>query len=143
MPDGDNLTGRLAQLRNRYPDAQPEMVAEVVRAVLATLSGDLTVRETSLLAEVEELGRTIAAAKAEIAALNVDDISASHIPSATDELDAIVAHTAAATDSILAICEPLGRGGAEQISRMESVAAAVWATIASSSSVADGMWLAL
>src|SRR5579875_1309084 len=113
MPDGDNLTGRLAQLRNRYPDAQPEMVAEVVRAVLATLSGDLTVRETSLLAEVEELGRTIAAAKAEIAALNVDDISASHIPSATDELDAIVAHTAAATDAILETCETLDRVGAE------------------------------
>ena len=56
MPDGDNLTGRLAQLRDRYPDAQPEMVADVVRAVLATMSGDLTARETSLLAEVEELG---------------------------------------------------------------------------------------
>ena len=113
MPDGDNLTGRLAQLRSRYPDAQPEMVAEVVRAVLATLSGDLTVRETSLLAEVEELGRTIAAAKAEIAALRVDDISESHIPSATDELDAIVAHTAAATDAILETCETLDRVGAE------------------------------
>ena len=48
--------------------------------------------------EVAELGRTIANARAEIAALQVDDITASHIPSATDELDAIVSHTAAATE---------------------------------------------
>jgi chemotaxis protein CheZ len=113
MPDGNDLTVRLAQLRSRYPEAEPEMVADVVRSVLATLSGDLTVRETSLLAEVEELGRTIAAAKAEIAAINVDDISESHIPSATDELDAIVQHTAAATDAILETCETLDRVGAE------------------------------
>ena len=77
------------------------MVAEVVRAVLTSLSGDLTAQETSLLAEVEALGRTIAAAKAEIAALRVDDITVSHIPFATDELDAIVHHTASATHAIL------------------------------------------
>jgi chemotaxis protein CheZ len=34
-------------------------------------------------------------------------ITASHIPAATDELDAIVAHTAAATNSILECCESL------------------------------------
>ncbi len=79
----------------------------VVRAVFSTLHGDLTGNETSLLAEVEELGRTIAAAKAEIAALRVDDITDSHIPSATDELDAIVAHTATATNCILEVCETL------------------------------------
>ena len=62
-----------------------------------------------LLAEVEELGRTIASAKAEIAALRVDDINESHIPAATDELDAIVAQTASATDAILESCETLDR----------------------------------
>ena len=78
-----------------------------MRAVFSTLHGDLTGNETSLLAEVEELGRTIAAAKAEISALRVDDITDSHIPSATDELDAIVAHTATATNCILEACETL------------------------------------
>lgn len=82
-------------------------VEAVVRAVFSTLHGDLTGNETSLLAEVEELGRTIAAAKAEISALRVDDITDSHIPSATDELDAIVAHTATATNCILEACETL------------------------------------
>jgi len=109
--------GRIAQqsradahLAVRLLNAQPQdavAVEKVVRAVFLTMHGDLTSRETSLLAEVEELGRTIAAAKAEIAALRVDDITDSHIPSATDELDAIVAHTATATNSILEVCEKL------------------------------------
>jgi chemotaxis protein CheZ len=83
------------------------MVAEVVRAVLATMSGDLSAQETSLLTEVEALGRTIASAKAELAALRVDDITDNHIPFATDELDAIVEHTATATNAILNSCETL------------------------------------
>ena len=78
-----------------------------MRAVLSTLSGDLSAQETSLLSEVEELGRTISSAKAEIAALRVDDITSNHIPFATDELDAIVEHTATATNAILSSCETL------------------------------------
>ena len=107
--DRPRLSDRLAGLRGRYPAADPQMVAEVVREVLASMRGDLSSRETGLLAEVEDLGRVITAARAEIAALQVDDITASHIPSATDELDAIVAHTAGATDSILEVCETLDR----------------------------------
>jgi chemotaxis protein CheZ len=107
------LQAKLAELQAREPVAEPRMVAEVVRAVLAAMQGDLSSRETSLLSEVEELGRTIASAKAEIAALRVDDINESHIPLATDELDAIIAHTAAATDSILEVCETLDTVGGE------------------------------
>lgn len=106
-PAPDALSARLSALRARQPACEPEVVADVVRAVLTTMSGDLTVKETTLLAEVEELGRTIASAKAEIAALRVDDIRERDIPFATDELDAIVQHTAAATHSILESCEML------------------------------------
>jgi chemotaxis protein CheZ len=101
------LSDRLAAIRSRHPASDPAMVAEVVHAVLATMSGDLSAQETSLLAEVEALGHTIAYAKAEIAALRVDDITDNHIPFATDELDAIVAHTATATNVILNSCETL------------------------------------
>ncbi len=101
------LAERLAEIRANRPETDTELVAEVVRAVLTTMSGDLTVHDTALLLEVEELGRTIANAKLEIAALKVDDITGSHIPFATDELDAIVAHTATATDAILESCETL------------------------------------
>ncbi len=107
MADADQLAERLAEIRIRYPNSQPELVAEVVRAVLSTMSGDLSAHETSLLAEVEALGRAIAHAKAEIAALRVDDITDNHIPFATDELDAIVEHTATATNAILNSCETL------------------------------------
>ncbi len=107
MGDADRLAERLAQIRAHHPGSQPEMVADVVHAVLATMSGDLSAQETSLLAEVEALGKTIASAKAEIAALRVDDITDNHIPFATDELDAIVEHTATATNAILNSCETL------------------------------------
>lgn len=104
---GDSLADRLAAIRAVHPRSDPDMVADVVHAVLATMSGDLSAQETSLLAEVEALGNTIANAKAEIAALRVDDITDNHIPFATDELDAIVEHTATATNAILTSCETL------------------------------------
>ena len=75
--------------------------------MLTTISDDLTAKEATLLREVEELGRTIAIAKSEIAALRVDDITDHDIPFATDELDAIVEHTAHATHAILESCEML------------------------------------
>ena len=101
------LAERIAAIRARYPSAEPEWVADVVRAVITAVQGDAAPMETALLSEVEALGRTIANAKAEIAALQVDDITAAQIPFATDELDAIVAHTAAATNAILESCETL------------------------------------
>jgi len=107
MHDLASVNSRLEQLRQRYPQGDAEMIGNIVRAVLTTMRGDLTANETTLLAEIEELASTVANARAEIAALGADDITASHIPSATDELDAIVAHTATATDSILECCEKI------------------------------------
>lgn len=100
------------------PDGSPgttddDRIEAAVRAVLGSMAGDITAREAALLAELEALGRTIARAKAEIAALSVDDITGAHIPSATDELDAIVGHTAEATNEILDSCEVLEKLQAE------------------------------
>jgi chemotaxis protein CheZ len=75
--------------------------------VLTTICDELIAKENALLREVEELGRTISIAKTEIAALRVDDIADFDIPLATDELDAIVDHTAQATNAILESCEAL------------------------------------
>jgi chemotaxis protein CheZ len=107
MADPDQLEQRLVEIRNRHPGSEPEMVADVVRAVLSTMGNDLSAHETSLLAEVEALGHIISCAKAEIAALRVDEITDNQIPFATDELDAIVDHTATATNAILSSCETL------------------------------------
>ncbi|NKC29950.1 protein phosphatase CheZ [Falsiroseomonas selenitidurans] len=107
------------------PDGSPEgeRIETAVRAVLGSMSGDLTVVEASLLAELEGLGRTVARAKQEIASLRVDDITLSHIPSATDELDAIVDHTAQATNEILDVCETL-EGVAGRVGGVEAEALA-------------------
>jgi len=104
----DRIGSRLSEIRQRHRDAtSPEAVADIVVQVLATMRGDLCGAETALLAEVEQIGRTIAAAKREIAALRVEDIKIAFIPSATDELDAIVEATAKATHEILDSCETL------------------------------------
>ena len=101
----DAAQGQLAEARTHYSPHDRDMVVEVVTAVLTTMSGDLTATETSLLGQVEALGRTISAARQEISALRVDDIMDRDIPFATDELDAIVQHTAVATNAILESCE--------------------------------------
>jgi chemotaxis protein CheZ len=103
----DPIKLQLEEARERRSALDRAMVTEVVTAVLTTMAGDLSSAETSLLGEVEALGRTIAAAKVEIAALKVDDIRDRDIPFATDELDAIVQHTAVATNAILESCELL------------------------------------
>lgn len=90
------------------PDTLPTTVIEdAVRQVLGSISGDLSMRETQLLGELEGLGQEIARAKREMAALQVHDINANHIPVATDELDAVLGHTAEATNEILDCCEGL------------------------------------
>ncbi|HYF08784.1 MAG TPA: protein phosphatase CheZ [Acetobacteraceae bacterium] len=94
------------------PAPDEARIEDAVRRVLASLGGDLTLREALLLGELHELNRTIARAKAEIAALSVGDITVSHIPAAADELDAIVEHTAQATNTILDSCEALEAMGA-------------------------------
>jgi len=121
MPEGGGgvtaraaLAARLAALGAAHRDATtPEAVAAVVEAVLVTMHGDLTQTEATLLSEVEQIGRTIAAAKQEIASLQVEDINGTFIPSATDELDAIVEATARATNEILDACETFEAVSAE------------------------------
>lgn len=116
---------RLAQLKAQYPAYDARLVSEIVEQVLQTMSGDLSMAKAGILAEVEDLGRYIETTKNEISVLKVGDITNSHIPAATDELDAIVIHTAMATDVILEECEALDRvaeqlrllpGNAEQAS---------------------------
>lgn len=81
------------------PDTGPASIAELRGGLAATVS--------SLLAELEGLGRIISDARAEVAALRSDDVAEAAIPVATDELAAIVSHTAQATHEILDSCEKL------------------------------------
>jgi chemotaxis protein CheZ len=76
-------------------------IEKVVQSVVATLRGDMTAHELSLYAELEGLSRFIRHAKAEIAALRPDEIQDKHLPTAADELAAIVGSTEQATNVIL------------------------------------------
>ena len=114
VPDMKALSKRLASICSSYPTVRPEMVAEVVRAVIDALGSELSPHDAELLNEIEELGRTIAVAKEEIAALGSDQDSNRDVSAASEELDAVVQHTADATNAILEACELLDETSARR-----------------------------
>lgn len=89
-----------------------DQIEKVVQTVVATLRGDMTAAELSLYAELEGLSRFIRHAKTEIAALRPDEIQDKHLPTAADELDAIVGATEQATHVILDSVEKIERATA-------------------------------
>jgi chemotaxis protein CheZ len=103
-----DLELRLDAIRREHGDTvRIEQVAEVVRSMLDTMSGDINAGDLRLYREIESLSQYIQAAKAEIAALRPGDIKREFIASATDELDAIVGATEAATNEIMDAAESL------------------------------------
>ncbi len=101
------LVHRLSALKGRMQTVSREEIAEVVTSLLATMEGDLSDDNLKLFAELDSLAKYITTAKSEIAALRPDEITARHLPKATDELDAIVGATEEATNSILGAMESL------------------------------------
>lgn len=109
-PDGLpllTLTERMREHQVAVTVPQPIILEDVVTAVLDTLEGRLSPTEALLLKEIAGLGHIIDQAKAEVAGVSVESIRGRHIPTAAGELDAIVEHTALATNSILESCEQL------------------------------------
>ncbi len=101
-------------------------IEQVVQSVVATLRGGMTAAELSLYQELEGLSRLIRHAKAEIAALRPDEIQDKHLPSATDELDAIVGSTEQATHIILDSVEKIeGATGTLSGEAKEQIATAI------------------
>jgi chemotaxis protein CheZ len=94
---------------SRDPDRAE--IVEIVRGVVSTLRGDFSAADVTLYSELQALGGFIAAAKAEIAAIRPDDIQQKHLPTATDELSAVVGATAAATGEILDVVEQIEKLG--------------------------------
>jgi len=85
----------------------PEEIMEVVESVMTTIDGDLSAVNLRLFAEIESLSTFINSAKAEIAALRPDEITQQHLPTATDELEAIVGATERATNTIFEAVESI------------------------------------
>ena len=95
------LTERMRDHREGRAVTEPVILQDVVTAVLDTMTSRLSPAEAKLLQVIAGLGQIIDQAKADVAGVSVDSIRGSHIPTATGELDAIVEHTALATNSIL------------------------------------------
>jgi chemotaxis protein CheZ len=104
-----DLELRLDAIRQEHGDTvQVDKIGEVVRAMLDTMAGDISAGDLRLYRELESLAQYIHAAKEEIAALRPGEIKNEFIASATDELDAIVGATEAATNEIMDAAESLG-----------------------------------
>ena len=92
-PDG--LAQLLAKMHDRYAVAESDVEPITTSSHMA------------LLTELRILADFIESARKEVSAVGVDDIVGRDVPAATDELDAVVLHTADATGLILDQCEKL------------------------------------
>ncbi len=79
-------------------------VAEILKAAVSRVSGD---DAAPLRAQLTDLATYMDTLRHELAQLRSIEISHNHIPAATDELDAVIAETAAATGTIMDACERL------------------------------------
>jgi chemotaxis protein CheZ len=81
-------------------------VMEIIRSVLGTIDKD-SVESAKLHSELSTLATYIENMRSELAQLRSIEISHNHIPTATDELDAVVVETAKATGAIMDACEKI------------------------------------
>lgn len=115
MIDADRFSQLETNLHQRIRLASEEAkqpltadgITAIVKQVVGSLSGDVTASDLKFYTELEELAGYIRHAKQEIAAIKPKDISASHIPHATNELDAVVGATEEATNKIMDVCDTI------------------------------------
>ncbi|SBW01242.1 Chemotaxis protein [uncultured Alphaproteobacteria bacterium] len=102
------LQKRLDLIRAARGNAVPlEDVAEVVRAILDTMSGEISAKDLHVYNELEALARIIRETKQEIAEIRPEEIKDEFLPTAADELDAIVQSTETAANAILDAVESI------------------------------------
>lgn len=82
-----------------------DQVVRLIGSVLSKVQASSHVPADGIYHELAELQRLINEARQEIGRANPSDINDKHIPTATDELDAVVEATATATGEIMDACE--------------------------------------
>jgi chemotaxis protein CheZ len=80
-------------------------VMEIISSVLSKVDGQDASREVYM--HLAELADIIDSLKKDISAASPHHVKNSHIPDATDELDAVVTATAEATNKIMTVCEEI------------------------------------
>jgi chemotaxis protein CheZ len=115
MTDAERLANLETNLHQRIRQANDaakhplsaDDITTIVKQVVSSISGDVTPSDLKFYAELEELASYIRNAKQEIAAIKPKEITASHIPHATNELDAVVGATEDATNKIMDVCDTI------------------------------------
>lgn len=102
-PDLASRLEEVGQQMNAGVDTQ--QVRIVLEEMLSTMNGNIGSADPRMLEELDELSAFIEQTKAEIAAINPEEIPDEHIPEATDELDAVIEATEVATNSIMEAAE--------------------------------------
>ena len=110
------LSERLQTARAESADPiTKDDVASIIKEVIGTMAGDVSVLDIKLYTELEGLARYIQTARSEIAEIRPDKISEDFIVTATDELDAVVGATEEATGRILDAAEALMNVAGEKV----------------------------
>jgi len=82
-------------------------VVKIINSVIEKVEHTGDISREAIFAELKELQQVINEVRTEIGATNPGDINSKHIPTATDELDAIIEATAEATGTIMDSCEAI------------------------------------
>lgn len=101
------LDQRVAALLPDRDLIDPGEIVEAVQCVMTSISGDVAAVNVNLYREIQSLGSFLDDVKSEIAALRPEEITAEHLPTATDELEAIVGSTETATNAIFEAVEAI------------------------------------
>lgn len=86
----------------------PTQTVAIAVNVLATVMNGISMGDLHFYAELRDMARYIIRAKREIMAIGSQEIAASHIPHATDQLKEVVNATEHATNRIMDSCDKIG-----------------------------------
>lgn len=93
-----------------------EQVVEIINSVIKTVSDKDTSIQENLNATLHELHQAISDMRQDLSDLYPEAIRDEHIPSATDELDAVIKMTESATNDILNSCDNLQKLASSAVS---------------------------
>lgn len=80
-------------------------VIEIINSVIKKI--DPTIEQRDVYLHIAELAQIIDDLKKQISSYAPEHVKNTHVPDATDELDAVVAATAEATNTIMGVCEQI------------------------------------
>ena len=103
------LNKRLSEIEEKRGSPSAEQIEAVVRSIMSTIEGGISPLDLKVHAELESLAKHIQDTRLEIAGLRPADINDQHIPTATDELSAVVGATEDATQKILDCAETISQ----------------------------------